>query len=135
MSVLFYYPGIIRIFQKNKSCQRRDTNYYCERVGGEPSAFRAYETLDDLNWTIKYAGENVLIAYTPGKWDHTGEEITVKTNNNELTVTSKRMANGESFDITGKNKRHLEDFLTVFENVKAPREDLLAKWQEKITSA
>ena len=30
------------------------------------------------------------------------------------------MVNGESFDITGKNKRHLEDFLTVFENVKAP---------------
>jgi rhomboid protease GluP len=94
---------------------------------------RAYETFDDLNWTIKYAGENMLIAYTPGKWDHTGEEITVKTNNNELNVTSK-MVHGESFDMTGKNKRHIEDFLSVFEKVKASSEELENKWEDKIAS-
>lgn len=94
---------------------------------------RAYETFDHLNWTIKYAGENVLIAYTPGKWDHTGEEITVKTNNNELSINSK-MVHGESFDITGKNKRHIEDFLTEFEKVTATLEQLKDKWEDKITS-
>lgn len=94
---------------------------------------RAYETFDNLNWTIKYAGENTLISYTPGKWDYTGEEITVKTSNDELSITSK-MVQGQSFDIQGKNKRHIEDFLTVFEKVKSSSEDLLGKWEDKITS-
>ena len=91
-----------------------------------------YGTLEKLEWTIKYAGENLLIAYTPGEWNFTGEEITVNINVNELTVTSK-MVHGESFDIHGKNKKHIKTFLAVFETIRASAsETQIAGWQEKI---
>ena len=69
----------------------------------------AYGTLEKLEWTIKYAGENILIAYTPASWNYKGNEITVQTKDNELTITSK-MVHGESFDILGKYKKHIQSF-------------------------
>ena len=95
---------------------------------------QAYGVFDNnLNWTIKYAGENTLVAYTPGKWNNTGEEIMVKTNDNELTVTSK-MVHGESFDMLGKNKKHIEEFLAAFETRKSSSADLINEWQNRINS-
>ncbi len=92
----------------------------------------AYGTLEELNWTIKYAGENILIAYTPGKWSKPGDEVTVQTKDNELTVTSK-MVHGESFDILGKNKKHIQEFLTTFETVRVSAgETQISEWQKKI---
>ncbi|MFC0774230.1 rhomboid family intramembrane serine protease [Terrimonas alba] len=78
----------------------------------------AYGALEQLNWTIKYAGENILLAYTPGKWDKKGLEINIAARDNELTVSSK-MVNNELFDIFGKNKKALEDFAQTFKNVQS----------------
>ena len=42
----------------------------------------AYGALEKLSWSLKYAGENTLIALTPGNWHDTGEEITVHCGDN-----------------------------------------------------
>lgn len=92
----------------------------------------AYGTLEKLEWVIKYAGENILIAYTPANWNYKGNEITVQTKDNELTITSK-MVHGESFDILGKYKKHIRSFLNAFESVKASAgETETSEWQNKI---
>src|SRR3990170_7332900 len=94
----------------------------------------AYGTLEKLDWTIKYAGENILIAYTPGKWNFTGEEITVQANINELIVTSK-MVHNEAFDILGKNRKHIRTFLAAFETARASAgETQISEWNNKIRS-
>lgn len=92
----------------------------------------AYGTLEKLEWKIKYAGENLLVAYTPGKWNYTGEEITIQSSVNELTVTSK-MVHNEAFDISGRNKKHIKAFLTAFDNVRSSSDGIqVAVWQDKI---
>ncbi|MES1220949.1 MAG: rhomboid family intramembrane serine protease [Bacteroidota bacterium] len=92
----------------------------------------AYGALQELNWTIKYAGENILIAYTPRSWNKYDDEITINVLDNQLTVTSKLVHN-ESFDMSGKNKKHIAEFLSSFEKIKSTATDpLLGEWQVKI---
>jgi rhomboid protease GluP len=92
----------------------------------------AYGALQQLGWTIKYAGDNVLLAYTPRSWNKYDIEITAKTEDNQLTVTSK-MIHGEAFDMMGRNKKHVAEFLAAFETVKAKATDLnTSEWNEKI---
>lgn len=92
----------------------------------------AYGTLEKLEWVIKYAGENILIAYTQAHWNYKGNEITVQTKDNELTITSK-MVHGESFDILGKYKKHIRSFLNAFESIRASAgETEISEWQNKI---
>ena len=92
----------------------------------------AYGTLEKLEWVIKYAGENILIAYTPANWNYKGNEIIVHTKDNELTISGK-MVHGESFDILGEYKKHVRSFLDAFESVKASvSETEVSEWQNKI---
>lgn len=77
----------------------------------------AYGTLKELDWTIKYAGENVLLGYTPRSWNRYDNEITVQTGDGQLTVTSK-MIHNESFDMMGRTKKDVANFITAFENLK-----------------
>lgn len=92
----------------------------------------AYGTLETLEWTIKYAGENILIAYTPGRWNFTGEEITVQASVNELAITSK-MVHGESFDLLGKNKKHIQNFLAAFKTRRTSADETqISEWNDKI---
>ncbi|MEI9943793.1 MAG: rhomboid family intramembrane serine protease [Chitinophagaceae bacterium] len=93
----------------------------------------AYGTLEQLNWTIKYAGNNMLIAYTPKKLTKWDDEITVETGDNQLTITSK-LVHGESFDMMGKNKKHIAEFLSAFDTTrKNSGEENLTDWKEKIS--
>ncbi|MEI9912546.1 MAG: hypothetical protein WDO71_24615 [Bacteroidota bacterium] len=64
----------------------------------------AHGTLEQLGWTIKYAGENTLVAYTPRNWKKYEDEITIQTEDNRLTVTSK-MIHNELADLMGRNKK------------------------------
>ncbi len=91
----------------------------------------AYGTLLDLGWTPKYAGENILIAYTPRSWKKYDDEISIETTNNNLTVTSK-LVHGEAFDMLGKNKKHINEFISAFEKIKSAQGRNLAGWQEAI---
>jgi rhomboid protease GluP len=92
----------------------------------------AYGALEQLGWTIKYAGDNILLAYTPRGWNKYDNEITVNTEDNQLSVTSK-MIHGEAFDMLGRNKKHIAEFVAAFETVKAKATDLnTGEWNAKI---
>lgn len=77
----------------------------------------AYGTLLDLHWTPKYAGPVAIVAYTPRSWNKYDDEILIEAAEGSLTVTSSLVHN-ESFDMRGKNKKHIKDFIAAFEKVK-----------------
>jgi rhomboid protease GluP len=92
----------------------------------------AYGVFLELGWTIKYAGDNILLAYTNRKWNKWNDEITIATCDNELTITSK-MIHGESFDMMGRNKKHIAEFLAAFDIVKTKATtDNTHEWNDKI---
>lgn len=94
----------------------------------------AYGALQQLNWTIKYAGDNILVGYTPKSWKRYDNEITINTEDNRLTVSSK-MIHGEAFDTMGRTKKDIANFLTGFETTKARATDLNTNdWTEKISA-
>ena len=78
----------------------------------------AYGTFLWLGWTPKYAGPNAIVGYTPRSWNKYDDEILVEVNSEIMSVTSTQVHN-ESFDVTGKNRKHTRDFMAVFENVRS----------------
>lgn len=93
----------------------------------------AHGTLQQLNWTIKYAGDNTLIGYTPRTWKRFDNEITVDTADNQLTITSK-MVHGEAFDMMGRTKKDVADFLAAFEECKKKSTaENVEEWKQKAT--
>jgi len=92
----------------------------------------AYGTCEKLGWNIKYAGENILVAYTPRsgfRWDM---EITIQTTDDQLTVTSK-MIHNESFDMMGRNRKNINEFMSNFESVRDSSTDpSIQSWNKKI---
>ena len=93
----------------------------------------AHGTLQQLNWTIKYAGDNTLIGYTPRTWKRFDNEITIDTADNQLTITSK-MVHGEAFDMMGRTKKDVADFLAAFEECKKKASaENIEEWKQKAT--
>ena len=83
----------------------------------------AYGTLLQLGWTPQYAGDTKLIGYTPRTWKNYDQEILIETTHETLTVTS-TMIHGEGFDMLGKNKKRIQEFITAFENlIKTPPQE------------
>ena len=89
----------------------------------------AYGTFSELGWTPKYAGPNVIVGYTPRSSFKHEDEIIVEAEEETMWVTSSLVHN-ESFDLMGRNKKHIRDFITTFEKVRAtvPR----SEWAEAI---
>jgi rhomboid protease GluP len=102
-----------------------------EGLGAETLLALAYGSFENLNWTIKYAGENVLIAYVSSEWKKIGEEITIQTEGEKLTITSK-MIHDQLLDLWGKNKKHIDSFVTSFESIKSSGSEMVIDWQNKI---
>ena len=104
-------------------------------VGGYPASHiiaLAVGTCEKLNWNTKYAGENILVAYTPRSWNKWDLEITVEALDNQLTVTSKQIHN-ESFDMAGRNKKRIAEFLAAFNEIKPGATDhKIGEWLGKI---
>ena len=92
----------------------------------------SYGALESLIWDIKYAGEKGIVAYTPKKWNKYNNEILIEIGSNQMSVTSK-MIHGESFDITGRNKKFLAEFSEAFDRTKsAATESQIAEWKQKV---
>ena len=89
----------------------------------------SYGAFLELGWTPKYAGPNAIVGYTPRSWNKYDDEILVETNGETMSVTSSLVHN-ESFDMIGKNKKHINDFMAAFEKVRAfpPK----SEWTEAI---
>jgi rhomboid protease GluP len=78
----------------------------------------AYGAFLELGWTPKYAGPNAIIAYTPRSWNKYDDEIIIEATDEMMSVKSSLVHN-ESFDMRGKNKKHIKDFVEAFEKVRA----------------
>ena len=78
----------------------------------------AYGTFLELGWTPKYAGPHAIVGYTPRSWNKYDDEILVEANGEIMSVTSSLVHN-ESFDMMGKNKKHINDFMRAFEKVRS----------------
>ena len=78
----------------------------------------AYGTFLELGWTPKYAGPHAIVGYTPRSWKKYDDEILVEANGEIVSVTS-NMIHNETFDVTGKNKKHISDFMEAFEKVRS----------------
>ena len=77
----------------------------------------AYGAFGELEWTVKYAGPVAIVAYTPKTWSKYEDEVMVEVNDGGIVVTSSLIHN-ESFDVMKKNKKHINDFVAMFEKVK-----------------
>jgi rhomboid protease GluP len=89
----------------------------------------AYGAFLELGWTPKYAGPIAIIGYTPRSWKKYDDEILIEASDGTITVTSSFVHN-ESFDMLGKNKKHINDFITTFEKVRAS--GIQPSWPEQI---
>ena len=78
----------------------------------------AYGAFLELGWTPKYAGPNAVIGYTPRSWNKYDDEIIVEATDEIMSVKSSLVHN-ESFDMRGKNKKHIKDFMEAFEKVRS----------------
>lgn len=87
---------------------------------------------EKLGWEVRYAGENILAAYTPRSWNKWDMEIIAEAGAGRLTITSK-MIHGESFDALGRNQKNIDQFEQALEQVKpALTETVVTQWMEKI---
>jgi rhomboid protease GluP len=92
----------------------------------------AYGTFQQLNWTLKFAGEVGLVGYTPKSWKRYAMEILVTAEEAAITVRSK-MIHNESWDPRKVNEKNVSQFITAFEQVKAsvtPQQ--LARWRGSV---
>jgi len=78
----------------------------------------SYGAFLELGWTPKYAGPNAVIGYTPRSWNKYDDEILVEATDEIMSVKSSLVHN-ESFDMMGKNKKHIKDFIGAFEKVRS----------------
>lgn len=78
----------------------------------------AYGAFLELGWTPRYAGPNAIIGYTPRSWNKYDDEIIVEATDEIISVKSSLVHN-ESFDMMGKNKKHIKDFMAAFEKVRS----------------
>jgi rhomboid protease GluP len=94
----------------------------------------AYGACEKLGWNIKYAGENILVAYTPRKAFRWDMEMTFQTADGQLTVTSK-MIHDEAFDMMKRNQKNIDQFVAAFEEVKQKADgQSMQDWNEKISA-
>ena len=89
----------------------------------------AYGSFLELAWTPRYAGPNAIVGYTPRSWNKYDDEILVEATDGTITVTSSLVHN-ESFDMRGKNKKHINDFMTAFEKIKMA--GIKREWPEEL---
>lgn len=89
----------------------------------------AYGTFLELGWTPKYAGPFAIVGYTPRSWKKYDDEILIEAGDGSMNITSSLVHN-EAFDMLKKNKRHIKDFMTAFEKVKA--QPIQPKWAGEI---
>jgi rhomboid protease GluP len=92
-----------------------------------PIAFAAFQ---ELQWKVKFAGDEMMIGYTPRSWKRYEHEIKVELKGDQLEVTSTSI-HGGAFDIYKVNKKHTEEFQQVFERQAAlADEGKLDEWRQ-----
>jgi rhomboid protease GluP len=89
-------------------------------------------TLSRLGWKVSYAGDKIIVAHTPRKWNKWDDEIVVEIVGSQLRVTSK-LTHGEFWDLFGKNKKHLRDFSIAFDATRASAvQEHIDEWKDHV---
>jgi len=89
----------------------------------------AYGTFLELEWTPKYAGPDAIIGYTPRSLSRYEDEVLIEAKDGAIVVTSSLVHN-EAFDMMGKNKKHIRDFITAFDKINSS--EIKPEWAERI---
>lgn len=89
----------------------------------------AFGTFLELGWTPKYAGPDAIIGYTPRSWNKYDDEVLIEVKDDGIVVTSSLVHN-ESFDMMGKNKKHIKDFISAFDKIRSSEPK--SEWSEEI---
>src|SRR6187431_1510237 len=93
------------------------------------------EAAKALRWNIGYTSESGFIAYTKFSWSSWSEEVTVKIENQKVSIKSE--CTGSQLADWGKNKQNVETFLKTFnesiDTVSA--EDCVSRFQELTTKS
>jgi len=74
----------------------------------------------ELGWKPLYAGPDALVMYTPRSWKKKADEIFIRADAGKMIITS-NMVNGESFDLFGRNKRNIDEFIIEFGKIKSSK--------------
>lgn len=75
----------------------------------------AYSAFEALGWDVSFAGDAGILGATPARLSGKKEEITFTYNNGEAVVKSE-MRHGQSFDLTGRNKKNTAAFKVAISN-------------------
>jgi rhomboid protease GluP len=89
----------------------------------------AYGTVLQLGWTPRFTVETTLVAHTPRSWKKYNDEVTISAEDNKLSVSSS-LIHGEAFDMTGKNQKHIDEFIGAFQKIKTSSPD--PEWPDAI---
>jgi rhomboid protease GluP len=76
----------------------------------------AYEAFKKLNWSTLFAGPDKLLANTIKKWNIQPQQIIVGVAGSFLHVSSE-MINNEKFDVAGRNKKNISEFVAAFQSL------------------
>ena len=90
----------------------------------------ALEAAKKLDWNVSYISENGFIAFTKFSMSSYSEEVKIKIEG--TTANLKSECTGNQLMDWGKNKRNVENFIDVFEELKnyLIPEELLKKYEE-----
>ncbi|MES2776659.1 MAG: rhomboid family intramembrane serine protease [Bacteroidota bacterium] len=76
-----------------------------------------YEVMKNAGWTIQFAGIDKIQAHTPRNWKTYGQQIVFGLEGDQLMISSE-LVNGEAFDMGGKNKKNISQFIAAFAGLK-----------------
>lgn len=76
----------------------------------------ALESVKKLNWNVSYTSRTGIIAYTKFSMSSYSEEVKITVS--DSTATLKSECTGSQLIDWGKNKRNIEKFISVYEEVK-----------------
>ena len=104
--------------------------------GADPSTLSAliYATYSSLGWQLNCVTENTFVGVTPHTWNNHEAEIKIEADSSLFTITSK-LLHGEAFDIFGKNRKNIEEFVSTFNTIRSVSADTnILEWKEKVAS-
>ncbi len=109
---------------------QKEQTIIIEGYDAESMLALAYGAFERIGWNTQYAGPVALVAHTPKSWNKNADEVIIIIDRSEMKITSK-LVNGEVYDIFGKNKKHIADFIGAFEMIKKSATlSQIEKWKE-----
>lgn len=103
-------------------------NFSATGLGSGDILLRMVGAFERLGWTLKYAGPDRVVGYTPRSLTRYSQEMDIAAGEGEFVVTS-RMIYNEAFDLFKRNLKNIRALAEAWEAVKAETDPgKLAGW-------